>query len=152
MFNKKLSLHPSLFFLYLSCGSIFFVILDQVLKYKIRHLGGFYICNKGISFGFLLPHFLFWLILAIFLLLSVFYLKYLSKSNPVQLLPLLGATLLLSGVFSNVLDRFLFGCVTDFISLDWTIFPLFNPADIFIFVGSCVLLIFFYKKEGSCCV
>lgn len=148
MFNKKLSLQHFFLFFLLICGFIL-VIIDQVIKSKIRLNGGFYMCNKGISFGLLLPPLIFWLILAIFLLLSFFYLKHLLKSTLLAIFPLLAAILILSGAFSNIIDRLLFGCITDFITIRWLSFPFFNLADVFIFTGSCFFLLHLCQKKAA---
>ncbi|MDR3550674.1 MAG: signal peptidase II [Candidatus Babeliales bacterium] len=54
-----------------------------------------------------------------------------------------GEALVLSGAFSNLIDRVLFGGVIDFIALSWGdwYFPVFNIADSCIVIG--VLIIFF---------
>lgn len=54
-----------------------------------------------------------------------------------------GEALVLSGAFSNLIDRLLYGGVIDFIALSWGDwnFPVFNIADLCINIG--VLIIFF---------
>lgn len=54
-----------------------------------------------------------------------------------------GEALVLSGAFSNLIDRVLYGGVIDFIALSWSDwhFPVFNIADSCIVIG--VLIIFF---------
>ena len=47
--------------------------------------------------------------------------------------------LILAGAISNIIDRFYFGCVIDFIDLK--IWPVFNLADIFISVGAIAIII-----------
>jgi len=48
-----------------------------------------------------------------------------------------GITLLLSGAFGNLWERIIFGHVTDFLYFysSWVSFPIFNIADICIFIG-----------------
>jgi len=55
----------------------------------------------------------------------------------------LGEVLVLSGAFSNLIDRVLYGGVIDFIALSWGDwhFPVFNIADSCIVIG--VFIIFF---------
>lgn len=60
-------------------------------------------------------------------------------------------TLILSGGFSNLIDRVVRGCVVDYIDLTKYIkFPVFNIADIFIVVGCIMLLVliivYWYKE------
>lgn len=109
-------------------------LADQILKYIIRHSGGFYICNTGISFGIKIP---FFLILFIIIAGLVFWkpewLRKTFQKEPFY------ATLLLLGAFSNILDRLTLGCVIDFIDIGF--WPVFNLADIFISVGGIMILI-----------
>lgn len=50
--------------------------------------------------------------------------------------------LLLGGAFGNLLDRLLFGQVTDFIDLVfWPTYPIFNVADIWICSAVCCLFL-----------
>lgn len=57
---------------------------------------------------------------------------------------------LLSGVFSNMLERFVDGHVTDYIKLNSIAFPIFNFADLFINIGVILILIsLLFKKESK---
>jgi len=139
--------------------AIFFFVLvsfDQISKYIIRHTGGFYICNKGVSFG--LPFFtLAFFILGIFLFFYVFNLKFKifnlkSISNlkfqilNYSKLTLLGIILIISGGLSNIADRIMSGCVIDFIDLKF--WPVFNLADIYITIGGIIILcVLFFKQR-----
>ncbi len=57
--------------------------------------------------------------------------------------PILGETLVIAGAVSNLIDRLYYGAVIDFIhvsfNLNWD-FPIFNLADIGIFIGVCYML------------
>lgn len=128
-------------------GVIAIVALDQFVKYKIRHLGGFYVCNKGISFGLPIYTLFFWLIFGLFLLSILFYVQQLLKRSSLGFLPALGVTLLMGGGLSNGISRFWTGCVIDFINVYWSVFPLFNLADIAIFIGSILILISVFSKK-----
>jgi len=106
------------------------VFLDQISKYKIRHSGGFYICNHGIAWGIRIPEwifYLFWLIIIFFIL------KQFSKNKHLFIL-----SLILAGAVSNFIDRLFFGCVIDFINLKF--WPVFNFADIYISVGAVIII------------
>ena len=117
------------------------VAFDQFLKYKIHHNGGFYLCNGGISFGITLFGVFFWPILALFLLIILFYCVFLYKKRDLLYIELISLALLLGGTLSNLLDRFLFGCVLDYIDF-LKPFPVFNLADVSIFSGSCLIVLF----------
>ena len=131
--------------------SIFFIFTDQMAKYIIRFSGGFYICNKGIAFGIIFPH---WLIY-IFILSAVcfgmwlifnfqvsslannflIFNKVFNSKNRTSIYALI---LIFSGAISNLIDRLCYGCVIDFIDLK--IWPVFNLADIFICLGGFLLI------------
>ena len=111
----------------------------------VRSHGGFYICNTGIAFG-IEPSPKFWgviiLVIAVILLYQIFNFKFsifkqftINKYLNFQSLVLL---LIISGAFSNIIDRVYFGCVIDFINLRF--WPIFNLADIFITAGAILLL------------
>ena len=126
-------------FKYLLIGTIL-IAFDQSLKYLIRHFGGFYICNSGISWGIVVNDYIFaifWIIfvsiLLLFLLKPAQILNFKSKAAPYLFI------LILSGAISNLIDRFTYGCVVDFIDLKF--WPVFNLADIFIVLGAVFLLV-----------
>ena len=120
---------------------LFVILIDQVLKYKIRQNGGFYLCNSGISFGIQLPVPIFWLILGLFLFFLAVCFIFLHKQAFSLNFLFLGLGLIMGGAVSNILDRFFFGCVLDYIFVFKKFFPVFNVADISIFCG--LLFIFF---------
>ena len=70
-------------------------------------------------------------------------------------LPVVGLGLILGGAIGNLIDRVLFGAVTDFIDLDTPIrwlqtFPVFNIADSALTVGVVLLLIYtFFGSEPN---
>lgn len=110
---------------------IFLVFLDQLSKYFIRHSGGFYICNPGISFGVIIHPLIFWLFWITIFLALVYHIH----KNGFRLF----SSLILAGALSNIFDRLHFGCVIDFIKLPF--WPVFNLADTFITLGVIILLI-----------
>ena len=128
------------------------VIFDQFLKYKIRHSGGFYLCNSGISFGIPFFNTIFWLIVAFFSLTALFYCIFLYKKRTllhIYPLTLIGLALFVGGGISNLIDRLFLGCVLDYIQF-FKPFPVFNFADISIFLGSCFVLFFLLSKHEPC--
>lgn len=69
-------------------------------------------------------------------------------------LPVVGLSLILGGAIGNLIDRVLFGAVTDFIDLDTPIrwlqtFPVFNIADSALTVGVTFLLIYTFFGGNS---
>lgn len=121
---------------------VFLILIDQISKYIIRHIGGFYICNKGISFGVQISEnifFFLWLVILSFFLYGL-YKKYFIKNT-------LYIILILSGAVSNLIDRAHYGCVVDFIDLNF--FPVFNLADFFISIGAIGIVYVLYKKNKA---
>lgn len=114
---------------------LFFILLslDQLSKYTIRRGGGFYICNKGIAFSINLPEKLIWtLSLIIIFSLAILLFRKIFRERPSLL------ALMLAGAISNLIDRFSFDCVIDFIDLKF--WPVFNLADVYITISAIILL------------
>lgn len=132
----------------------FLVILDQILKgyvwahqylwpqYLTPFLNIVFVKNRGISFGLLNKEqdWLFWCLtgLIISIISYVMYLLYKTKHNIMRW----GLSLVLGGALGNVIDRFVYGGVIDFIDVHILSFhwPAFNAADSFIFIGTVLLL------------
>lgn len=68
------------------------------------------------------------------------------KSNNAPLLEELGMALVLGSAFGNLIDRYLYGRVTDFLEFDFIKFPVFNMADVLIDVGIGLVLITLFRK------
>jgi len=149
MQNKKPYLKPFSILSLVFFGVGIVVFLDQIVKYKIRQIGGFYICNSGISFGLNLHPILFWSFLSLFILSTLVYLIYITQKGSLSTVQSLSFALLIAGALSNGLDRAFFGCVIDFITILKPFFPLFNLADLFIFIGSFLLFISILLKKDS---
>ncbi len=97
--------------------------------------------NPGIAFGFKLPQ-PFLIVLTFVLVFAVLYIVKtdLKINHP---LTQLSIALIIGGGMGNLIDRLLYGHVTDFISF-WN-YPIFNLADIFITTG-VLLAVAFYGK------
>ena len=59
----------------------------------------------------------------------------------------LGITFLTGGCVGNVYDRFKKGEVTDFICIKSKKLPIFNIADVFIFLGAIISIITYLKED-----
>ena len=112
-----------------------------------------YIKNTGAAFSILEKHT--WL-LTVFSAIIVLVIAWLIlKKFFTNWLGMLSATLILAGGVGNLIDRAVFGYVTDMIETVFIDFPVFNFADCCITVG--VVLLFIYvlffckdeKKEGK---
>ena len=120
------------------------ILIDQLSKYLIRFFGGFYICNKGISFGLKVPSGIFWFLWILFIAFLIC--SYFESKTKHQKPKDIGISLILGGAISNILDRLLSGCVTDFIDL--RIWPVFNLADVFISIGAIIIVLSAIKNKS----
>lgn len=137
-----------------------FFLIDQLTKIWVRKnfalgetknvlpfLDFTYITNTGTAFG-LAGGFNYIFIGASIIIICVmvfFKSKIFYPSN----LSLVSYSLIMGGAFGNLLDRFAFGSVIDFI--DFRFWPVFNMADSFITVGACIFLFEanFLRKSGG---
>ena len=127
------------------------IVVDQISKLAVRMFmiegqsidiinGFFALCyyeNTGVAFSFLHGQRIVVTILQIvcMILVAVFYYKFRGKSRIMDY----ALVLILAGGIGNLIDRLIFGSVTDMLS--FSIFPpIFNVADIAVTVG-CGLLI-----------
>ncbi len=131
---------------------------DQCIKYRVRMvpvgqvLGVFpplfriiHVENTGVSFSLLADHpFLIQMISLSTIPLLFFLLIYLGRYS--FRMGLRGAVLAAGGV-GNLLDRFCYGSVTDY--LDFLPFRLavFNLADVFVVIGAFLLILSVLKKR-----
>ena len=143
-------------------GALAALLTDQIGKYLVisvmdlRRSGGIDILppvlnfrygeNRGINFG------LFagdseasrWLLILAALAICAAVAVWVRR-NPVPPAGQLGAGLLIGGALSNVLDRLMFGHVRDFLNMSCCGIDnpfVFNPADVFIFLGAAALILF----------
>lgn len=121
--------------------SLFFVI-DFFIDNKIRLLGGFYVCNKNISFNLSISPFLFWFIFCA-LISFLFYLirgKFYKQEPSIVVV-----YFFFIGVLLNITDRLLYGCVIDYINVPIFSLPLFNVADILITIGAVFIVFILFS-------
>lgn len=104
-----------------------------------------YILNPGAAFGMLANKTAFFIIVTLFLLLGVamFY-KQLKQQGTVAVLAL---GMVVGGALGNMIDRFRYGQVVDF--LDFRVWPIFNLADVAIVMGMALLVIKILKMESK---
>ena len=135
--------------------TLLLIALDQLSKYLVfQSQANFnlisnlfqieYSQNFGIIFGFPIPKIL-TILLAIILIpsLTYFFRKDLNwNKNLTQTI----YTLILSGALGNLLDRFTYGFVVDFIAIGpW---PNFNLADSYITIGVISTLVLYPKLKA----
>ena len=87
-----------------------------------------------------------WMIYAVFFIFFILVGLYVFDKIRFKELELdkIGLTLIAGGALGNLIDRLNHGCVTDFIRLGF--FPVFNLADILIFIGAVMIIFKHYKK------
>lgn len=143
---------------------LFLLFLDQITKVwarktlktggKITVLPGLfsfdYLENDGAVWGIFGGKTLFLLVFTLLILGCVvwFYFKVPMEKRylPIRLI----LVFVCAGALGNIIDRFRFGCVTDFLKFEFINFPTFNVADIYITVSvfvSIILSIFVYREE-----
>jgi signal peptidase II len=143
------------------------VALDQAVKYLVRaHIplyGGLpflphlveltYVQNTGAAFSMFSQHT--WILTLISLAVTVAIAIALLKGVVTHPFGRVSLSLVLAGAVGNLIDRAVFGFVTDMFNLIPIRFAVFNVADICVVVGgiaTCVYLLLFYEKwerEGS---
>jgi signal peptidase II len=120
------------------------IVTSFVPGQSVRLFPGFwytYVQNTGTAWGFLpgANGALVWLSVVAFGLLIFYFDKFESVVEKISY------TMLLAGLWGNLLDRGVHGFVVDFIDLGW--WPVFNIADACITVGIILFLISQLKKD-----
>ena len=125
-----------------------FVIWDGVFELH-------YLENRGAAFGIMQGQHVFFLVIALVVLLAVVYL-FCKMSKDAKFVPLrLIAIAVLAGAWGNMIDRVRLGYVVDFFYFKLINFPIFNVADIYVSVGMVILallIFFYYKDEDLACL
>ncbi|QJC35149.1 signal peptidase II [Enterobacteriaceae endosymbiont of Donacia proxima] len=118
------------------------IIIKNIKLYEcfyINHYINFiYIRNYGVTLGFLKNNKITICFLTIISILTLFYIKFLLKDKNIEL----SYNLIISGILGNLINRIYYGFVIDFISInifDYQ-YPIFNFADILIFIGFILIL------------
>lgn len=103
-----------------------------------------YVVNTGGLFGFLQDYPTFFTIASGVLIIGIYFYTKRARCHPAEKFLW---SMILGGATGNLFDRLLWGGVIDFLDIGYKSFrwPVFNVADIFIFVG--VLLLFFLKHK-----
>ena len=145
---------------------IFLILLDQISKIAARKalasppkdiillpgvLRLHYLENRGAAWGIFQGRYGILSVISVLLIvLFVFILFRIPKENKRFLPFTLVVLFVLSGAFGNLIDRVVFGYVTDFIYFELINFPIFNVADIYVTCSVFVLaflILFYYKDE-----
>lgn len=101
-----------------------------------------YVTNEGGAWGFLKDYT--WILIAVTIVAMVVCFTLLVKNGMRSKLMSFGLVFILAGGLSNLIDRIFRGRVIDFIQFDfWRSFPIFNIADIFVCLGTFIIIICF---------
>ncbi len=143
---------------------LFTLIADQITKLMIvKHFAGNFasikvtnffnldlVYNKGISFG-LFNQFDYsnYLFCSLSILITLFLFKWLKNAKNIGETISLG--LIIGGAIGNVIDRFIYPGVVDFLQFHWQEYywPSFNIADSTICIGICLLIIFSVDSKST---
>ena len=136
------------------------VAVDQVVKYLVRagiplhtavdFLPGLdltYVQNTGAAFSIFKDHT--WLLTIISAVVAAAIAAALIKRVVAHPFGVITLSVVLAGAVGNLIDRALFGFVTDMFNLQFMHFAVFNVADICVVCGGiafCVYFLFFYDK------
>ena len=120
-------------------------VIPGVLSWELSH-------NRGAAFSMLSgrDRLLIALTIALIILLMIYQLQHVNNTSAERI----GLWCIIGGGLGNLVDRILFGSVTDFIRLDFVRFAIFNAADIFVCSGAFLVALsvlisdFRRKKHG----
>lgn len=138
---KKILIIIFLFILDYASKLFFLSNPDFVIKIIPNFLSLHFVKNSGISFGVLANKTLLIIFINIVIICALVYFMKFVKSK----IDKVGIALILVGSLSNFIDRLFLGYVIDFIDVG---FFICNIADIYIFLGAC-LLIFGMENNGN---
>ncbi|MFS1052450.1 signal peptidase II [Enterococcus casseliflavus] len=131
---------------------LFFFLSDQLIKLKIVNNFDYgeeiniidniisltFIKNTGAAWSILENQTLFLIIFSTPIIVGIIVL--LIKTSRSKFVRGLGLSVMLAGALGNYFDRIRLGYVIDMIKLDFYQFPIFNFADVYLFVGLIITL------------
>lgn len=132
-----------------------FLIIDQLIKILIKtkmnlfqeitiipnFFSIYYVENKGAAFSILQNKTIFLIVISIICIMLID--RYLSKAKDLTKLTRISFGILLGGMIGNLIDRLLYGTVTDYLAFNFFSysFPVFNFADIGITIGVLLIIV-----------
>ncbi len=144
--------------IYFILTSLFFIFLDLyltdiVLKYLYDLptnpvIDFVFVQNYGAAFSLLQGSKLFLILFSALAILGIIFytIKHIINAS---MFSIFFASLLISGIFTNMYERIIFGFVRDYIKLNFIDFPVFNIADAFINISVLALVIIIIKHNYS---
>ncbi|MBI4743288.1 MAG: signal peptidase II [Actinobacteria bacterium] len=140
---------------YFFTAAFLIILVDQLSKFYITDFlekgESFYLIkgifhlthvqNDGAAFGIFPGKKILFLILTFFTItITLFYYQKLKSDN---FLMSLAFSFIFGGAVGNLIDRLIIGKVIDF--LDFQVWPVFNLADSFIFIGAGIIILTFLR-------
>ncbi len=107
--------------------------------------------NRGVNFGLFADYDMRWALIAVAFTITAGVIWWLNKTGGTKWVYICGG-LLIGGAMGNVIDRFFYGAVADFLNMSCCGFTnpyAFNVADICIFMGAIGLAILADDKKKS---
>lgn len=114
------------------------VISNYLLLTKVENTGAF------LGLGNSIPRWIYTLLMIVLPILAIGYaLYYIIRKNDLSNLMTVGVSFFIGGGIGNIIDRILFGSVTDFLFFDFVIFHtgIVNMADIAVTLGFFIIII-----------
>lgn len=118
-------------------------VIDGVLEFN-------YLENRGMAFGLLQDQTILFLFFGVIFLLVITYVLFKSPVGKKYTIMHFLLTVITAGAIGNMIDRLHYGFVVDYIYVVLINFPIFNIADIYVTVGTFVLILlflFYYKED-----
>ncbi|MCR5344362.1 MAG: signal peptidase II [Butyrivibrio sp.] len=161
---NKLTTKKKLFLVIDLIAIVLLVVLDQFTKHlAVTHLMDkdsivlipgvlelTFLKNRGAAFGILQDQKVFFVMIAIMILLVIAYVLFqLPLEKKYKFLQII-LIMIASGAAGNMIDRLVNDYVVDFISFVIINFPIFNVADIYVTVSTflfIILFLFYYKEK-----
>lgn len=121
--------------------------LYEVVEVIPNILSWMYLRNTGAAWSILEGQMWFFYIVTFIVVIVVVY--YLQKYGDQSRLLSLSLSFVLAGSVGNVLDRIRLGYVVDMIRVEFIDFPIFNVADMSLFVGVALLILYVFLDERN---
>lgn len=99
--------------------------------------------NTGIAWGVTPPVWLSMILMPLIFLILIFWVRRAYAQE--YMMEMIASSAILVGAVSNLLDRFIYGGVIDFVAIGW--WPVFNIADILITFGVLVAMTHILRYE-----
>ncbi len=122
------------------------IIGKYLILTKVENTGAF------LGMGDSIPRPLYWILMIILPLAAVGYgFYYLIKKSDVSKLMVISLSFIIGGGIGNIIDRIIYGSVTDFLYFDFVLFHtgIVNVADIFVTFGFFIILYEAYILKGK---